>query len=138
MTKSRRVEVRLSDDCYQTLLDRSKQYDGNITRTIEGLLRVAVPVRILGVTRVGATGRRRFSVQFSSGMVVHGFLWSCGKQLLGPRVLDKKGKWCRIVDGSPDFWHALRDMCEQELEPKTVDEALEHEPLEQMSLANGD
>jgi hypothetical protein len=120
MPKKHRVEIRLSDENYQTLQDRVAQYDDTITGVIERLLHTSVPVGICGVRQVGNEGRRRFSVRFSSGMIVHGFLWSQGGQLLGPRIRvprpDGGWRWFRIVDGSSAFWHQLRELCEEELE----------------------
>jgi hypothetical protein len=118
MAKEHRIEVRLGEEDYRSLLDRTELYGGSVTRAIEGLLRIAVPTKICGVRGVGVAGRRRFSVQFSNGMIIHGFLWSRGHQLLGPRVWNENGRWARIVDGSPEFWHRLRDLCEWELEPE--------------------
>lgn len=131
MAKKHRVEIRLSDEDYQTLQERAAQNDDTLTGTIERLLHTNVPVGICGVRQVGNQGRRRFSVRFSNGMIVHGFLWSQGGQLLGPRmrVYTQGGgsRWLRIVSGSPAFWHQLRDLCEQELdgveEPAVADVA---------------
>ena len=119
MRKNHRVEIRLSDEDYQTLQERASQYDDTLTGVIERLLHTSVPVGICGVRQVGNQGRRRFSVRFSSGMIVHGFLWSQGGQLLGPRIrVHAQGggwRWLRIVSGSPAFWHQLRELCEEEL-----------------------
>lgn len=118
MPKKHRVEIRLSDEDYQTLRERAAQYDDTLTGAIERLLHTSVPVGICGVEEVGKKGRRRFSVRFSSGMIVHGFLWSRGGQLLGPRVrVEHQGgsHWFRIVDGSRAFWHRLRELCKEEL-----------------------
>ena len=56
-------------------------------------------------------------MRFSSGMVVHGFLWSQRRQLLGPRIQVHTPaglRWRRIVDGSRDFWRTLRALCVKE------------------------
>ena len=129
MAKNHRVEVRLSDEDYQTLRERAEQYDDTMTGAIERLLHMNVPVAICGVRHVRTQGRRRFSVRFSGGMVVHGSLWSQGGQLLGPRIQVHTPaglRWRRILDGSRDFWRALRALCEKELEG----EAEEIEPEE--------
>jgi len=118
MAKNHRVEIRLGEEeDYQTLLARAEQFDDTMTGAIEHLLRMAVPVAICGVRAVGSQGRRRFSVRFSSGMVVHGFLWSQRRQLLGPRIQVHTPaglRWRRIVDGSRDFWRTLRALCVKE------------------------
>ena len=120
MAKNHRVEIRLSEEDYQTLRERAELYHDTMTGAIERLLYMSVPIGICGVRAVGNQGRRTFSVRFSSGMVVHGFLWSQGRQLLGPRIrVPRPGggwRWRRIVDGSPQFWHTLREFCEEELE----------------------
>lgn len=132
MPKNRRIEIRLSEEDYQTLRARAEQYHDTMTGAIERLLRMGVPTGICGVRYAGKQGRRRFSVRFSSGMVVHGFLWSKGGQLLGPRIrVPRPGggsRWHRIVDGSKQFWHALRGICKDEF-------AGEAEEIEQEELA---
>jgi len=129
MAKNRRVEIRLSEEDYQTLRERAERYGDTMTAAIERLLHMGVPIGICGVRRVGNRGRRTFSVRFSSGMVVHGFLWSRGGQLLGPRIRVASpgggSRWRRIVDGSPQFWRALREICEAELEGQAEEVELE-------------
>jgi len=136
MAKNRRVEIRLSEEDYRTLCARAEQYHDTMTGAIERLLRMGVPVGIRGVRPVGNQGRRTFSVRFSSGMVVHGFLWSRGGQLLGPRIRvpNPNGgwRWRRIVDGSRQFWLAIRELCEEELGGQAEEaQTEEQEPQEQ-------
>jgi len=119
MPKDRRIEIRLSEEDYQILRERAEQYHDTMTGAIERLLHMGVPIGICGVRYVGSQGRRTFSVRFSSGMVVHGFLWSKRGQLLGPRIrVPRPGggsRWHRIVDGSKQFWQALRGICQEDL-----------------------
>jgi hypothetical protein len=53
MAKNHRVEIRLGEEDYQTLLARAEQFDDTMTGAIEHLLRMAVPVAICGVRAVG-------------------------------------------------------------------------------------
>jgi hypothetical protein len=119
MAKNRRVEIRLNEEDYHSLLARADQYGESMTGAIERLLHMAVPVGICGVREVGSRGRRRFSLRFSNGMIVHGFLWSRGHQLLGPRVqvfTETGPHWSRLVDGPREFWQQVRELCEDKLE----------------------
>ena len=112
MAKTRRVEIRLTDEDHALLRKRSQNFDGSMTKAIESLLHSIRPADIIGVRPAGKRGRVRFSLRFSNGMVVHGFLWSRGGQLLGPSVFDR-GRWCRIVDGPKQFWCDVRSLCEE-------------------------
>jgi hypothetical protein len=110
MAKNHRVELRLSDHDYQLLNERANYYGTTLTQAVETLLHTAVPVRVCGVYSVGEMGRRRLNITFSNGMTVHGFLWSRGGQLLGPSVIADQGR-VRIVNGTREFWRALREFC---------------------------
>jgi hypothetical protein len=112
MSKTRRVDIRLTDEDHALLRKRSQNFDGSMTRAIESLLHTIRPADIIGVRPAGKRGRVRFSLRFSNGMVVHGFLWSRGGQLLGPSVYDK-GRWYRIIDGPRQFWRDVRSLCEE-------------------------
>lgn len=111
MAKTRRVEVRLSDEDHDLLVKQAQRFGGNMTEAIQALLHTIRPVAILGVKEVGTRGRVSFSLRFSNGMVVHGFLWSRGGQLLGPSHF-YKGSWYRVVEGPKQFWRNVRSLCE--------------------------
>jgi len=114
VSKTRRVEIRLTDEDHALLLKRAQKFGGSMTKTMESLLHAIRPADIIGVKPVGKRGRVGFSLRFSNGMVVHGFLWSRGGQLLGPRVFHKD-HWYRILDGPRQFWLDVRDLCEEQL-----------------------
>src|SRR5260370_15168622 len=114
MSKKRRVESRLTDEAHGLLLERSQKFGGSMTEAIESLLHAIRPADIIGVRPAGTRGRIRFSMRFSNGMVVHGFLWSRCGQLLGPRVFHKD-HWYKIIEGPREFWHDVRDLCEERL-----------------------
>jgi hypothetical protein len=114
MAKNHRVELRLNDEDYERLRQRAESFQTTMTGAVESLLRISAPVALFNVRDVGVRGRRRVSVRFSSGMVVHGFLWSRGRQLLAPRVR-VRGRYVPIVQGSKEFWHLLREAFEQKL-----------------------
>lgn len=120
MAKNHRVELRLNDDDYQLLQERAGHHRTTMTKAVESLLHLAVPVRLDGVYEVGVMGRRRFSVRFSNGMTVHGFLWSRGRQLLPPMYRTDNG-YRRTVDGTLAFWHSLRELCVAQLEADDQD-----------------
>jgi len=144
MSKTRRVEIRLTDEDHALLRKRSHNFDGSMTEAIESLLHTVRPADIIGVRPAGKRGRVRFSLRYSNGMVVHGFLWSRGGQLLGPTVFNK-GRWYRIVDGPRQFWRDVRSLCEEllttsgtntqdthERQPLTIEEFFDKE--EQLAL----
>lgn len=135
MAKTHRIDIRLNDADHALLVKRAHEFGGNMTEAIESLLHSIRPVAILGVKNVGKRGRVRFSLRFSNGMVVHGFLWSRGGQLLGPSVFDK-GHWHRIVNGPRRFWRDVRSLCEESLTPRqaTPPEEVPIEAPEQESL----
>lgn len=112
MAKTRRVEVRLSDEDHALLVEQSHRFGGSMTQAIQSLLHAIRPVAILAVKEVGTRGRVSFSLRFSNGMVVHGFLWSRRGQLLGPSYF-YKGSWCRTVEGPKQFWRDVRSLCEE-------------------------
>lgn len=112
MSKTRRVEIRLTEEDHALLRQRSQNFDGSMTKAIESLLHSIRPAAIIGVRAAGTRGRVRFSLRFSNGMVVQGFLWSRGGQLLGPSVFDE-GRWYRIVEGPRQFWRDVRALCEE-------------------------
>jgi hypothetical protein len=114
MAKNHRIEVRLNEEDYQRLRQRAEVLGTTLTGAVESLLRVSSSVALFNVRSVGVRGRRRVSVRFSSGMAVHGFLWSRGGQLLAPRVHTPKG-YVPIVRGSKAFWKQLRALFEREL-----------------------
>lgn len=126
MSKTRRVEIRLTDEDHALLRKRSQNFDGSMTKAIESLLHTIRPAEIIGVRPAGKRGRVRFSLRFSNGMVVHGFLWSRGGQLLGPSVFDK-GRWYRIVEGPRQFWRDVRALCEEFLTTSRHNEQDTHE-----------
>jgi hypothetical protein len=109
MPKTRRVEVRLTEEDYVLLIERARE-NGGITRTIEAFLHTLRPAAIIGICPVGNRGRVSFSVRFSNEMVVHGFLWSRGGQLLAPQHRDGN-HFVRHLDGSREFWAMLRQFC---------------------------
>jgi hypothetical protein len=109
MPKTRRVQIRLTHDDHALLLKEAHEW-GGITSAIEGFLHRLRPAAIVGVRRVGFRGRVSFSIRFSNGMVVHGFLWSRGGQLLAPRHRDGP-RMVRHLDGSREFWARLREFC---------------------------
>jgi hypothetical protein len=112
MSKTRRIEVRLTDEDHALLCERAQGFGGSITKTVESFLHALRPVSVIGIRSVGNRGRVRFSVRFSNQMVVHGFLWSRGGQLLGPRIW-AGNHWSPIVSGPPGFWTAVRHLCEE-------------------------
>lgn len=134
MAKNNRVDIRLNDDDYQHLKARAASCQMTLTGAVESLLRVSAPVALFGVRNVGVRGRRRVSVRFSNGMVVHGFLWSNGGQLLGPRIRTNGG-WVPIVDGSPEFWHLLRELFETKLTREQGQYRWEVQPEEVLEAA---
>jgi len=128
MPKTHRVEVRLTEEDHALLTERAREY-GGITRAIEALLHRFKPAAIVGVRTAGRRGRVSFSIRFSNGMVVHGFLWSRGGQLLGPRHWDR-GHFVRHLDGSREFWAMLRQFCRDWFSaPAEVDQEPEYEEV---------
>jgi hypothetical protein len=116
----RRIDCSLDE--HALLMERAKDFRGNITKTIEWLLRSVKRAAIIGVRPVGNRGRRvSFSIRFPNGMVVHGFFWSRGGQLLGPRRRTEN-RWTRSVDGPPRFWGAVRQLCEEHFAPQAEQE----------------
>ena len=132
MTKDRRIEIRLDDDQFRKLSLIRKYHETGITGAISILLETCVPTRICGerVVYYGRRRRTRFNVCFSNGLVVHGFLWSRGGQLLGPRVWDQ-GREIRIVDGSDAFWNRLRKYCKDYFESNAARDVEEVERTDQ-------
>ena len=111
MPKTRRIEVRLTEEDHAALMARAQQhFEGSITKAIEWYLRIFRPATIIRVRPVGNRGRVSFSIRFFNGMVVHGFLWSRGGQLLAPRHRDGN-HFVRHLDGSREFWAVLREFC---------------------------
>jgi hypothetical protein len=109
MPKTRRIQIRLSEEDHALLMERAEEC-GGITAAIEAFLRRFRPAAVVGIRRAGYRGRVSLSIRFSNGMVVHGFLWSRGGQLLGPR--HRNGDhWVRHLDGSREFWGMLRQFC---------------------------
>jgi hypothetical protein len=117
MPKTHRVEVRLSEEDYALLMERARE-NGGITRTIEVFLHRLRPAAIIGVRPAGRRGRVSFSIRFSNGMVVHGFLWSRGGQLLAPQHRDGN-HLVRHLDGSREFWAMLRQFCQDSFTAST-------------------
>jgi hypothetical protein len=109
MPKTRRVQIRLTEEDHALLMEKAQEY-GGITSAIEVFLHRLRPAAIVGVRRVGSRGRVSLSIRFSNGMVVHGFLWSRGGQLLAPRHRDGD-HMVRHLDGSREFWVNLREFC---------------------------
>jgi hypothetical protein len=123
MPKTRRVQIRLSEEDHALLVEQARQW-GGITAAIEAFLHRPRPAEIVGVRRVGRRGRVSMSVRFSNGLVVHGFLWSRGGQLLAPGHRDGD-RWVQHIDGSREFWALLRRFCREWFTPPTE---VEREP----------
>lgn len=117
MAKTRRVEFRLSDEDHALLVQQAHRFGGSMTEAIQSLLHAIRPVAIIGVRPAGKRGRVRFSLRFSNGMVIHGFLWSRGGQLLGPSVF-YEGRWYKVIQGPKQFWRDVRSLCEESLTPQ--------------------
>jgi len=110
MPKTHRIEVRLTEEDHALLMDRAQDFGRSITETIEWFLHTLRPAAIIGIYPVGRRGCISFSVRFSNGMVVHGFLWSRGGQLLAPRHW-AGNHWVLHMNGPRTFWSAVRQMC---------------------------
>jgi hypothetical protein len=133
MPKTRRVQIRLTEEDHALLTARAQQhFDGSITRAIEWYIRIFRPAAIIGVRPAGRRGRVSFSVRFSNGMVVHGFLWSRGGQLLRPRHW-AGDHYVRQVDGSREFWADLREFCHDWFTPRAE---VEQEPEYQETVVH--
>jgi hypothetical protein len=106
----------LNDEDYRRLKGIAEYHQTTLTGAVELVLRVARPTAVLGVQDVGVRGRRRVNIQFSNGMIVHGFLWSRGGQLLAPSIPNPRGQgYIRLVNGTREFWHSLRRFVAAEL-----------------------
>jgi hypothetical protein len=117
MPKTHRVEVCLNEKD-DALLEKWAEYFGTTkTGAIEELLHEARTAGIIGVRPAGVRHRTEFSLRLTNGMVVHGFMWSRGGQLLGPRV--RVGdRYVKIVDGSREFWTDLKAQCHERFDPE--------------------